>query len=409
MHRILSFRSVVAVSALLAVMPAAARASAPDTTPGMALDMVLGQAAPPPAGFLDMCRRDPRECLTGDLSPERLAAASRAFGRMYWSVAFGRPLEAPAAALPDPGLPQVLATARALPPETGSPESVNVHPAASPHAVWMTRSRSTGRPFAPAGEQALMAAPAPFPAPFPAQMRLPALPGLVDAPREVFSPTPVAVWSGAVTPRPWAMPGWAEATPRPFSPGSLSSESFPSGPVPQALADAVPPSLRFPSFRPDLPEPRPVPPQPGLHALPAAPAVETVRVALDAAAWRTLNDINRNLNRAIRHTPDERQFGRADHWAVPSGRDARGDCEDYVLAKRRAALRAGFPPEALSIALVRTRWGELHAVLLVATDRGEMVLDNLSPRVLRWDQVDYVWLERQVAGDALRWARVVQG
>jgi predicted transglutaminase-like cysteine proteinase len=64
------------------------------------------------------------------------------------------------------------------------------------------------------------------------------------------------------------------------------------------------------------------------------------------------------------------------------------------------------PAEALSIAIVETRWGETHAVLLLASDRGEFVLDSLSPWVSRWDRVDYRWRERQARGGAFDWVNV---
>ncbi len=55
--------------------------------------------------------------------------------------------------------------------------------------------------------------------------------------------------------------------------------------------------------------------------------------------------------------------------------------EDYVLAKRRALIQAGISPSALRIAYVKTRGGEGHAILVVKTDRGEFVLDNLNGKV----------------------------
>ncbi|MGA0545826.1 transglutaminase-like cysteine peptidase [Brevundimonas sp. VNH65] len=131
------------------------------------------------------------------------------------------------------------------------------------------------------------------------------------------------------------------------------------------------------------------------------------QVTLDTATWATLNGVNRRLNRSIRHTPDAVQFGKEDHWAEPTGRKPKGDCEDYVLAKRRELIEAGISPDALSIALVRTPWDELHAVLLVNSDRGEMVMDNLSPWITRWDRTQYEWLERQTPGQPLRWTRVI--
>ncbi len=124
---------------------------------------------------------------------------------------------------------------------------------------------------------------------------------------------------------------------------------------------------------------------------------------------RDLQAINSRINRAIRRSTDLDHFGQADVWTAPSGPRARGDCEDYVLAKRRALIEAGVDPALLAIALVTTRRGEAHAVLLVATDEGEQVLDNLSPWVLRWDVAPYEWQERQAPGEPLVWVRPASG
>lgn len=126
------------------------------------------------------------------------------------------------------------------------------------------------------------------------------------------------------------------------------------------------------------------------------------------AVHRDLETVNRRLNRAIRSSTDEATFGQVDVWAIPEGARARGDCEDYALAKRRALLEMGISPETLSLAIVRTRAGEIHAVLLAQTDQGEFVLDNLSPWVVRWDSAPYEWLERQVSGSAVDWVRLDQ-
>jgi predicted transglutaminase-like cysteine proteinase len=127
-------------------------------------------------------------------------------------------------------------------------------------------------------------------------------------------------------------------------------------------------------------------------------------------ALRSLvTDTNRYVNGAIRQRDDIAIYGRADYWALPlaEGNPKReGDCEDYVLEKRHALIRAGVPAQALSIAIVETPYREIHAVLLVSTDRGEMVLDNLRPEVLPWRQVGYRWRQRQVAGAADMWVNV---
>lgn len=138
----------------------------------------------------------------------------------------------------------------------------------------------------------------------------------------------------------------------------------------------------------------------------SAPVKSPPVIVLSDADWKAISDINRTVNRQIRSGSDDRVYGVSDYWAVPNGDRARGDCEDFVLAKRRALMRAGYPVEALSIAVVETRWGEVHAVLLVATDRGDFVLDNLTGRISRWDQVNYRWRERQAPGKTFEWVRM---
>lgn len=142
----------------------------------------------------------------------------------------------------------------------------------------------------------------------------------------------------------------------------------------------------------------------------ARPAVARVRapeaapLTLARADWRRVQRINREVNRAIRHREDSAVYGRPDQWAL--GEAGVGDCEDYALAKRAALVQAGVPARALSIALVETRRGESHAVLLIDTDKGALVLDNLSPWIRRWDQTPYTWIARQTPGDPLTWRAV---
>jgi predicted transglutaminase-like cysteine proteinase len=123
--------------------------------------------------------------------------------------------------------------------------------------------------------------------------------------------------------------------------------------------------------------------------------------------WSLLNRVNGQVNGAIAQSADLVTYGRDDFWNTPleEGR-AAGDCEDYVLEKERALIAAGVPRAALNIALVTTRWGESHAVLLVATSEGEYVLDNLSPWLLTWREAPYRWLRRQVNGEAFNWVMI---
>ena len=111
-------------------------------------------------------------------------------------------------------------------------------------------------------------------------------------------------------------------------------------------------------------------------------------VAYTPALMKRLTAVARDNNARIVPASDEDAFGAADVWALPlsEGLGPRGNCKHYVLEKRRALIGEGVPAAALSIAVVRTPQGVVHAALLVSTDHGEYVLDNLSPWVVPWTQ-----------------------
>jgi predicted transglutaminase-like cysteine proteinase len=88
-------------------------------------------------------------------------------------------------------------------------------------------------------------------------------------------------------------------------------------------------------------------------------------------------------------------------WTVPV--DGQGDCEDYVLAKRKMLTLLGLPAEALRITVVVNRYGVRHAVLTVVTTQGDYVLDNAQQDILLADQTGYHWIERQDAASATGW------
>lgn len=136
---------------------------------------------------------------------------------------------------------------------------------------------------------------------------------------------------------------------------------------------------------------------------PVAAAPSTLE--LTPALWAKLTATNDRINRAIGRRTDLEAYGVQELWSLPlQDGVAYGDCEDYVLEKRRALLAAGLPRDAMSIAVVTTPKGERHAVLLVETAAGAYVLDNLSAYVLPWAKTGYRWRERQVAGSATQWA-----
>ena len=113
-----------------------------------------------------------------------------------------------------------------------------------------------------------------------------------------------------------------------------------------------------------------------------------------------IDRINRDVNGAIR---PKAETGGTDVWKIGG---STGDCEDYALAKRAALLRKGFPSSSLLMTSVVTRRGELHAVLMVRTDRGDFVLDNLSPLVKPWSATGYRFTSMQSPDNPRMWVRL---
>jgi predicted transglutaminase-like cysteine proteinase len=119
--------------------------------------------------------------------------------------------------------------------------------------------------------------------------------------------------------------------------------------------------------------------------------------------WRELVKVNVRVNRSVEPDTDQAIFGRPEVWTYPSG---RGDCEDFVLLKRRLLAEQGWPLASVLITVVRQATGEDHAVLTLATDQGDFVLDNLTSKVLRWHQTGYRFLKRQSQLDSRLWVTI---
>jgi predicted transglutaminase-like cysteine proteinase len=124
------------------------------------------------------------------------------------------------------------------------------------------------------------------------------------------------------------------------------------------------------------------------------------KVALTSERWQVLGDINSVVNRKIRPAHDIDLHGEPERWSIPT--DA-GDCEDYVLLKKRYLEGLGFPAESLLITVVLDERGGGHAVLLVRTSAGDFVLDNRRDEVKRWSDTGYFLLKRQSEENPLQW------
>lgn len=123
-------------------------------------------------------------------------------------------------------------------------------------------------------------------------------------------------------------------------------------------------------------------------------------VTLTQAVWNQLNQINTAVNTAVLPATDMEIYGVLEHWDYPK---LAGDCEDYVLEKRRELMRLGWPESALLITVVRDETGSGHAVLTARTNRGDVVLDNKTDKILVWADTTYTYLKRQSTRDPNAW------
>lgn len=129
--------------------------------------------------------------------------------------------------------------------------------------------------------------------------------------------------------------------------------------------------------------------------------------ALNSALWRQLNSVTAAVNAAVKPLSDVDIYGKEEVWAYPDS--GVGDCEDYVLEKRRRLSNAGVSLANLLITVVRKPDGEGHAVLTVRTDKGDYILDNLTDDVRPWDQTGYRYLKRQATENTGRWVSIREG
>jgi predicted transglutaminase-like cysteine proteinase len=124
-------------------------------------------------------------------------------------------------------------------------------------------------------------------------------------------------------------------------------------------------------------------------------------VVLSGQAWKDLVRINRWVNTTVKPMTDMDHWGVVERWNYPD--DGYGDCEDYVLQKRKMLMQAGWPREALLITVVRDKNNDGHAVLTVKSDKGEYILDNQTDDIVLWSDTGYRFVKRQSQSDPNVW------
>ncbi len=119
-------------------------------------------------------------------------------------------------------------------------------------------------------------------------------------------------------------------------------------------------------------------------------------IILDEYSLDQIIAVNTAIHWEIESIDDLKHFGVPEWWTLPINRS--GDCEDIVLEKRRRLIALGAPVSAVLMATVDSFAqgdGADHVVLVVRTDRGDLVLDNLIGDVLPWQYLPHQYYSRQ--------------
>ena len=103
-------------------------------------------------------------------------------------------------------------------------------------------------------------------------------------------------------------------------------------------------------------------------------------ILLTTQAWHELERINLWVNTHVKPMTDMDHWGVVERWNYPD--DGYGDCEDYVLLKRRLLIQLGWPREALLVTVV---------------------LDNKKQDILLWSMTGYRFVKRQSQSNPNVW------
>ncbi len=98
--------------------------------------------------------------------------------------------------------------------------------------------------------------------------------------------------------------------------------------------------------------------------------------------------VNDVVNR-IPYVNDSAIYGQTDYWATPMEFIKNGgDCEDFAITKYVALRALGIPEERMRILILQDMQKNIpHAVLVVYTDNGPMILDNQIKTVTHVDRI----------------------
>jgi predicted transglutaminase-like cysteine proteinase len=107
-----------------------------------------------------------------------------------------------------------------------------------------------------------------------------------------------------------------------------------------------------------------------------------------------MNKIVEGVNEIVNRVPyinDSNIYGQSDYWATPvEFLKNGGDCEDFAITKYVALRALGIPEERMRILILQDMQKNVpHAILVVYTDNGPVLLDNQIKSVTSADRVSH--------------------
>lgn len=105
-----------------------------------------------------------------------------------------------------------------------------------------------------------------------------------------------------------------------------------------------------------------------------------------------LRQVNRDVNQ-FSYVTDISNHGSEDYWTARINTFNSGDCDDYVLGKRKRLLEAGVPNNCMFPTICKVD-GDGHLVLAVRTTGNDWILDNLLNQIKEAGDLDYDWISR---------------
>ncbi len=105
---------------------------------------------------------------------------------------------------------------------------------------------------------------------------------------------------------------------------------------------------------------------------------------------KAIEGVNSIVNR-VPYVNDNVIYGKNDYWATPMEfLKNGGDCEDYAITKYVALRALGVPEDRMRILILQDLQKNIpHAVLVVYTDNGAMLLDNQIRSVTPIERVSH--------------------